>query len=187
MKRIIAIVGMPGAGKTEAAEYLATYGIPFVRFGEITEEEVKKRGLKLTPENERIVREAIRKENGMGAFALKAEPKIKTLLAEKDSIVIDGLYSWEEYTYLKKMFPSLTIIHIYAEPKVRYNRLSQRSVRQIPIDECYLRDVAEIEKLNKGGPIAIADYTIENNSDRVFDLQRKIDSILSRLEISTLK
>ena len=80
MKRIIAIVGMPGAGKTEAAEYLATYGIPFVRFGEITEEEVKKRGLKLTPENERIVREAIRKENGMGAFALKAEPKINPAL-----------------------------------------------------------------------------------------------------------
>jgi dephospho-CoA kinase len=187
MKKIIAIVGMPGAGKTEAAEYLATKGIPFVRFGEITEEEVKKRGLPLTPENERIVRETIRKEGGMRAYAVNAEPKINDLLAKNDSIVIDGLYSWEEYTYLKNKFPELTLIHVYAEPKKRYERLSQRSVRPVPLGECYLRDVAELEKLNKGGPIAIADYTIENNSDEISDLHKKIDSLLSRLGISTLK
>lgn len=187
MKKIIAIVGMPGAGKTEAAEYLSRKGIPFVRFGEITEEEVKKRDLPLTTENERIVREAIRNEGGMGAFALKAESQINSLLAINDTIVIDGLYSWEEYTYLKVKFPALTIIHVYAEPKVRYGRLSQRSVRPVPIEECYLRDVAEIEKLNKGGPIAIADFMIENNRADISDLQSKIDSLLSRLEIRTLK
>jgi len=187
MKKIIAIVGMPGAGKTEAAEYLATKGIPFVRFGEITEEEVRKRGLPLAPENERIVREEIRKEGGMGTYAVKAEPKINTLLANNDTIVIDGLYSWEEYTYLREKFPALTLINVYAEPKKRYERLSQRSIRQVPLEECYSRDVAELEKLNKGGPIAIADYTIENNNDEITDLQRKIDSLLSRLEIRTLK
>jgi len=187
MKKIIAIVGMPGAGKTEAAEYLATKGIPFVRFGEITEEEVKKRGLPLIPENERIIREAIRNEGGMGAYAVRAEPKINTLLANNDTIVIDGLYSWEEYTYLKEKFTALRLIHVCAEPKVRYDRLSQRSVRPVPTEECYLRDVAELEKLNKGGPIAIADYTIENNSNDISDLQRKIDFLLSRLEIRTLK
>ena len=187
MRKIIAIVGMPGAGKTEAAEYLATKGIPFVRFGEITEEEVKKRGLPLTPENERIIREVIRKEDGMGAYAVKAEPKINTLLANNDTIVIDGLYSWEEYTYLREKFPALTLINVYAEPKKRYERLSQRSIRQVPLEECYSRDVAELEKLNKGGPIAIADYTIENNSDDISNLHRKIDVFLSRLGISTLK
>ena len=187
MKKIIAIVGMPGAGKTEVAEYLATKGMPFVRFGEITEEEVRRRGLPLTPDNERIIREAIRKESGMGAYALRAEPKINSLLANNDVVVIDGLYSWEEYTYLKDKFPGLIVINIYAEPKVRYERLSQRSVRPIPIAECYPRDVAELEKLNKGGPIAIADYTIENNSNDISDLQRKIDFLLSRLEIRTLK
>lgn len=187
MKKIIAIVGMPGAGKTEVAEYLATKGIPFVRFGEITEEEVRKRGLPLTIDNERIIREAIRKEGGMGAYAVRAEPKINSLLAKNDVIVIDGLYSWEEYTYLKEKFPALTLINVYAEPKVRYDRLSQRSVRPIPIEECYSRDVAELEKLNKGGPIAIADHTIENNSDDISDLHSKIDSLLSRLKIRTLK
>lgn len=187
MKKIMAIVGMPGAGKTEGAEYLATKGIPFVRFGEITEEEVKKRGLPLTPENERIIRETIRKEGGMGAFALRAEPKINSMLAKNDVIVIDGLYSWEEYTYLKNKFSGLTLIHVYAEPEVRYERLSQRAIRPFPLEECYSRDVAEIEKLNKGGPIAIADYMIENNNDDISKLHRKIDALLSRLEVGTLK
>ena len=184
MKKIIAIVGMPGAGKTETAEYLFSKGMPFVRFGEITEDEVRRRGLPLTTDNERIVREAIRKEGGMGAYALRAEPKINKLLEANEVIVIDGLYSWEEYTYLKEKFPGLILINVYAEPKVRYLRLSKRSIRPISLDECYLRDVAELEKLNKGGPIAIADYTIENNSDNTSKLYAKIDSLLSRLSIN---
>lgn len=187
MKKIIAIVGMPGAGKTESTEFLASKGIQPVRFGEITEEEVRRRGLPLTPDNERIIRESIRKKNGMGAYAVMAEPKINKLLADNDVIVIDGLYSWEEYTYFKKKFLGLSLIYICAEPKVRYARLSQRSIRPVPIEECYLRDVAELEKLNKGGPIAIADYTIENNRDDISDLHTKIDSLLSRLDIRTLK
>ncbi len=187
MNKIIAIVGMPGAGKTEVAQYLASKGIPFVRFGEITEEEVRKRGLTIVQENERMVREQIRKDEGMGAYAVRAEPKINALLKNNDTIVIDGLYSWEEYTYLKEKFPDLILVLIYAEPKKRYERLSQREIRPIPIEECYSRDVAELEKLNKGGPIAIADYLIENNTDDISDLHKKIDSILARLDKSTLK
>jgi len=187
MKKIIAIVGMPGAGKTESTEYFATKGIPFVRFGEITDEGVKKLGLPLTPENERIFREKLRKKMGMAAYAIKARPRIDGLLKNNDMIAIDGLYSWEEYTYLKAKFPDLILVHVYAEPKVRYERLSRRSVRPLPIEECYLRDVAELEKLNKGGPIAIADQIIENNSDDISDLHSKIDSLLLRLGLRTLK
>jgi dephospho-CoA kinase len=184
MKKIIAIVGMPGAGKTESTEHLASKGIPFVRFGEITEDEVRKRSLPLTTDNERIIREAIRKEDGMGAYAVMAEGKISALLKDNDVIVIDGLYSWEEYTYLKEKFSGLTLINIYTEPKIRYKRLSQRNIRKVPVEDCYRRDVAELEKLNKGGPIAIADYSIENNSDDISDLHTKIDSLLKRLGIS---
>lgn len=183
-KVILSFVGMPGAGKTEATEYLATKGIPFVRFGDITDEGVKNMGLPLTPENERIFREKIRKELGMGAYAIKSEPKITELLESHNVIAIDGLYSWEEYTYLKEKLNGLTLIHIYAEPKKRYERLSKRPTRPVLREKGYERDVAELEKLNKGGPIAIADYLIENNSDDILDLQNKIDSLFARLEVA---
>ena len=187
MKKVIAIVGMPGAGKTEAAEYLASNGIPFVRFGEITDEGVKALGLPLIQKNERMFREKLRQELGMAAYAIKMKPKIDEFLKDHDFIVLDGLYSWEEYVFLKKEIPNLILLNIFAEPPIRYERLSKRSIRPVSHQEARDRDIVELEKLNKGGPIAIADYTIENNSGDISDLHTKIDSLLSRLGIRTLK
>src|SRR3989344_6589024 len=184
-KLILAFVGMPGAGKSEAVSYLQKKGIPFVRFGQLTDEEVQKHELSLTPENERIIREKLRKEFGMAAYAIKAKPKLEELLTMYDVVVIDGLYSWEEYTFLKKEFPSLVLMHIYAEPTIRYKRLSERPIRPVPLDQCRTRDIAELEQLNKGGPIAIADYLIENSEDDLSILYKNIDTLLNRLEIKT--
>lgn len=182
-KIILALVGMPGAGKSEATQYLEKKRIPFVRFGKITDDGVRALGLPLTADNERIFREKIRKELGMGAYAIKAKPLIDKLLKDNDLIVIDGLYSWEEYIYLKKQFPNLILIHIYTEPLKRYQRLSKRKIRPVPLEKCQERDLAEIENLNKGGPIAIADYMIENNSDQIENLHTQIEKLLKRLSI----
>ncbi len=180
-KIILAFVGMPGAGKSEATQYLSKKGVPFIRFGELTEDEIKKQGLEVNVENERIFREKIRKEFGMNVYAVKAKPKIDELLSSQDTIALDGLYSWEEYAYLKEYFPFLKLILIYTEPSIRYKRLSQRTIRPILLGESRDRDIREIEKLNKGGPIAIADFCILNNSDDINDLYQNIDDILNRL------
>ncbi len=105
-KKIIAFVGMPGAGKSEATQYLNKKRVPFLRFGDFTEEAIKKEGLTLNTENEKIFREKIRKEMGMGAYAILIKPKIDMLLINNDFIVLDGLYSWEEYIYLKNIIGS---------------------------------------------------------------------------------
>jgi dephospho-CoA kinase len=180
---IIAIVGMPGAGKSEAAAYLQKHGIPFLRFGQLTDETVQEMGLPLTPQNERTAREKLRKEFGMAAYAIKAEPKIEKMLQESHVIALDGLYSWEEYVYLKEKFPQLTLIQIYAEPQVRYKRLSERKIRPVMGEDARIRDIAELEKLNKGGPIAIADHLIENDSGDITLLQQKLNELLKRLNI----
>lgn len=180
-KIIIAFVGMPGAGKSEAASYLAKKGIPFVRFGEITDQGLIKEGLPLSAENEQLFREKLRREYGMAAYAIASEAKIEELLKKNDTLAIDGLYSWEEYTYLKQKHEGLMIVHIYAEPPIRYKRLAKRSIRSLTASEARRRDIMEIEKLNKGGPIAIADYMIEDNSD-ISHLHKRIDELLERLQ-----
>lgn len=182
-KIIIAFVGMPGAGKSEATQYLFKKGFPFIRFGRLTEEAIKEANLPLNTENERIFREKLRQEFGMEAFAVKAKPKLDELIKTHDFVVIDGLYSWEEYTYLKKYFDFLKLITIYAEPQIRYERLSKRLVRPIALKDSYERDVREIEKLNKGGPIAIAGFCLINNRNDISDLYKSIDNILKRLNI----
>ena len=183
MKKIIAIVGMAGAGKSEATKYLETKNIPFARFGQITDEEIQALGLPLIQKNEQTVREKLRQELGMAAYAIKMKPRIDKLLKEHDVIVLDGLYSWEEYVFLKKEFHGFMLVHIFAEPPQRYKRLSKRLVRRLSLKDARERDIAELEKLNKGGPIAIADYIIVNNGDDIKELYRKVDKLLKRLRI----
>jgi dephospho-CoA kinase len=183
MKRILAFVGMPGAGKTEATKYLEEKGIPFIRFGSFTDKAVREAGLPLNTQNERLMREKLRSEMGMEAYAILAKPEIDELFKKSDLIAIDGLYSWEEYTYLKKYYPELTLIDVFAEPKIRYERLLKRPIRPVPLEEAYGRDVNELEKLNKGGPIAIADYLIVNNGGDINELYSQIDKLLKRLNL----
>ncbi len=182
-KIVLALVGMPGAGKSEAAVFFERKGIPFVRFGELTDEGLRSIGLPITPENERMFREKLRQEHGMAAYAIMAKPKIQRLLEEHTAVVIDGMRSWEEYLLLKKEFPELKVIHIYAEPRVRYQRLQDRKERPVPLDKSKERDILELENLHMGGPIAIADYIVMNNSNRIEELYRQIEQLLTHLKI----
>jgi len=178
---IIAVVGMPGSGKTEAVKVLESLGFAKVYFGGLVIEEVKKRGLEVNEKNERIVREDLRKKHGMEAMAKLSLPKIEELLNVGKNIVIDGLYSWEEYKFLKSKYPEMIVIHIYASPKTRYKRLSERPERPLTPEECKIRDTSQIENLHTGGPIAMADAVIINEKT-LDDLEKKIEKLVRKLE-----
>ena len=105
-KKIIAIVGMCGSGKSEVVKYLQkTKKWPKIYFGEATFERIKKEGLELNYENERKTREKIRKEMGMGAYAKLALPKIEKLLEKNETVILESLYSWAEYKIIKESGP----------------------------------------------------------------------------------
>jgi len=175
---IISIVGMAGAGKSEVAKVFKQNNFTRVRFGDITDEEIKKRGL--NEENERRIRELLRKKHGMAAYAKLNLPRIDRAL-ENSNVVIDGLYSWEEYSFLKAHYgEDFHVVAVWASPQKRYERLTTRFNRPLTIDEAAGRDRAEIENLNKGGPIAMADFTIINESS-LENLGQEVKRIISRL------
>ena len=178
--KLIALVGMPGAGKSVAAEFFRVKGITILRFGDQTDISLKELGLERNEKNERFVREKLRKELGMAAMAIKIEPRILDAAKEHTKIVLDGLYSWEEYLYLKKKFPQIKLLCIYASPRVRYDRLAHRPIRPLNQDEARSRDFAELENLNKGGPIAIADYLINNEDDKS-SFQNELEQAYTKL------
>src|SRR3989344_2965827 len=99
MKRpiIIAIVGLPGAGKSEATAYFLKSGFAKVGFNDVFYDEFDRRGIQRVEELERPVREEMRKEFGMNVAAIRSLSKIEKLLSEKKNIVIESLYSWSEY------------------------------------------------------------------------------------------
>jgi dephospho-CoA kinase len=178
--QVVSIVGMAGSGKSEVARVFERNGFKKVRFGDITDEEIKKRGLQLNEENERQVRQQLREEHGMAAYAKLNLPKIDAWL-KSSNVVVDGLYSWEEYTLLKSRYKDdFRVVAVWASPGTRYKRLGKRQVRPLTAKEAASRDVAELENTNKGGPIAMADFTIINETS-FKDLEKETEKVLSEL------
>jgi dephospho-CoA kinase len=172
---------MVGSGKSEAARVFKDRGFAVVRFGEITDEALKKQGLPLNEENERPVRESIRKEHGMAAYARLSVPRIDTALKDAN-VVVDGLYSWEEYTFLKDYYRDrFIVVAVWSSPRERYARLPSRKVRPLTPPQAAARDRAEIEHLNKGGPIAVADFTIVNDSS-LSSMKRQVERIIAKIK-----
>lgn len=175
---------MPGAGKSVCVDYLKEKGLPSSYFGGITIAEVKKRGMELNETNERFVREDIRAKEGKGAYALRIITEIETHFdSGNDYVVVDGLYSWTEYKIFKETLEGRAIIIAVVAPKsLRHKRLATRSVRPLPESEADIRDYAEIENLEKGGPIANADYFLANETS-VENLERDLAKLLDELDI----
>ncbi|MFC2021509.1 AAA family ATPase [Chloroflexota bacterium] len=176
--KVVSIVGMPGSGKSEVARLFEAKHFTRVRFGDVTDQEVARRGLELNEENERRIRELLRREQGMDAYAKLNLPVIDAALKHSD-VVIDGLYSWEEYTFLKAHYgEGFSLVAVWASPKTRHARLTARADRGLTLEEAATRDKAEIENLNKGGPIAMADFTIVNESF-LDDLEQETKKVIT--------
>lgn len=190
MNKLICLVGMTGSGKSVVSDYLVNKGYSYVRFGQITMDIIKQRGLEPTEVNEKKIREDVRKEHGMGAYAILNIPKFDELL-RVGNVVGDGLYSWSEYKILREKYGSqLIVIAVFAPPKLRYNRLVKRTLlstdtslknRPATPDSARSRDFAEIENIEKGGPIAMADFTLVNMGtvdELIFQLENCLSNII---------
>jgi len=183
-KTIIAIVGMAGSGKSEAVNYLQKkYNFPKVYFGEATFDRLKKEGLELNYANEKNIREKIRQEMGMGAYAILAMPKIDSIFEKSGMVLVESLYSWDEYKVLKNKYSDkFKVIAIFASPEIRFARLKSR-LKERPIDDIDTfnrRDLTEIEGTDKGGPIARADHMIINHGT-LEELHAELDSAIAEI------
>lgn len=161
MARLIALVGLPGAGKSTVTDVMVAHGFQRVYFGGLTLEKLTEAGQEVTEANERAMRERLRQEHGMAAYAKLNVPKIEAAL-QNGPTIIDGLYSWEEYLFLRERFPEMEVVAVYAPPKLRYQRLGVRKDRPLTEAEVRSREASQIENINQAGPIAMADWTFTN-------------------------
>jgi dephospho-CoA kinase len=180
-KIILAVVGLPGAGKTEAIEYLIKkLGWPKVYFGDVTFDEMKRIGLEINEANEKKTRERIRSELGMGCYAILSIPKIKESLKDS-SVLVESLYSWEEYLEMKKEFgDEFKVLAVFASPEIRIERMTNRPIRPLSREDVISRDYAQIGNIHQAGPIARADFMIVNEGSKE-DLYKQIDGIIKKL------
>jgi dephospho-CoA kinase len=179
---IIAFVGLAGAGKSSAVEYVADKGYPKIYFGGIIYQAMNDAGIEITPESQQIFREEIREKEGKDFVVKRVIQQAHDLIdSGQKRILLDGLYTWTEYRMLKHEFPGeLTVIAIVAPRRLRHRRLASRPERPFTAQEANDRDWSEIENLEKGGPIAIADHYIINDDD-LEKLHQNIDDALEEL------
>ncbi|WP_318531519.1 AAA family ATPase [Methanohalophilus profundi] len=123
--KIIAFVGMPASGKSEASKVIRNMGLNVINMGDVIREEVKHRQLDPTDSNTGMVANDLRDKEGMDAVARRCIPKIKQ--KDKDVVVIDGVRGIAEVETFKKEFgKEFSLIAISSPIENRFERVRKR-------------------------------------------------------------
>ena len=132
--KILAFVGLPGAGKTEATNFVAAKGFPKIYGGGILYDEMRARSVEITPESQAEFRKQWRERDGKDVIVRRAAEQLHRLIdAGQHRLLFDGLYSWTEYKFLKHEFPGELIVAAIVAPKhLRHRRLATRPERPLP-------------------------------------------------------
>jgi len=180
--QILAFVGLSGSGKTVAVEHFTQKGFPKVYFGGIIYQAMEEAGIPKGEDNEKIFRVEIRQKEGVDFAAKRIIKQIHDLAdAGQHRVIADGIYSWDEYKTMKHEFPAeITVVAIVTQKHQRYNRLEHREDRPQSQATTMERDKHEIEDIQKGGPIAAADYYILNDGSKE-ELDAKLDELQTLL------
>jgi dephospho-CoA kinase len=181
--KIIAFVGLAGSGKSTAVDHLTQKGYPKVYFGGVLRQAMDDAGIEQTWENQNEFRVAIRQREGNDFVVKRIITQINELIdAGQHRIIADGIYSWDEYKIMKTEYPgALHVIAVVAPKRLRHHRLNIRPERPLTDQQANDRDWHEIEDIQKGGPIAIADHFIINDGEED-KFYKDIDDELTRID-----
>jgi dephospho-CoA kinase len=131
--QVLAFVGAPAAGKTEAASVAKEMGVPVITMGDVIRDELRRRGLSLNDENAGRIANELRAREGMDAIAKRCIPRIRRVEAtgahnaKKRVIVIDGIRGIAEVERFKTEFGTdFLLIRIDAPLILRYERITRR-------------------------------------------------------------
>ena len=176
---VIGVVGLPGSGKSEAAEVAAETGVPVVTMGDVIRAECRERGLDPATDHGTVAK-ALREENGPGAIAERSLPIIADERAGNDTVLVDGIRSDVEVERFREAFgESFVLVEISAPFDVRAERLDLRG-RDASADEGgeSLEDRDERELgFGMGEAMEMADVTVEN-TDSLSAFRERIRALL---------
>ena len=175
---VMGISGLPGSGKSLVSDMACEKGAIIVSMGDIIREEAKKRG-----ESTKDTAKNLRKEHGEYIVSELTIKKIKKLEEEgiDNTIIVEGIRSHHEVEMFKENFDNFIILSIFANPKLRFERLLNRMREDDSTDykEFQRRDQMELD-FGIGNVISLSDKLIINESD-MESYEQKIDEFLKEV------
>jgi dephospho-CoA kinase len=162
---VLGVVGRSGAGKTTAVEFLHRMGCgQTIYVGSFIHEELARRQLPLTADNEQAIRTELRSDLGHAGLLSRAMPSLDRILAANQNSLVDALFSPEEYALLVERLgrERIKILTIEASFDRRLERLSCRPGRSSSKDGLFRRDEYEEQELRIGVLMQHSNYRINN-------------------------
>ena len=128
MGLVVAVSGLPAAGKGVFAEILADTGIPVRSMGDMVRAEVKSLGLKEEPHIFGEVAAKMREDHGDDVLAQRLISTVDELLKGNDIVLIEGLRGTaEREVFANHWGDNLLIVAIIASRKLRFERVQSRA------------------------------------------------------------
>ncbi len=175
---IVAITGMPGAGKSTAAQALVARGWKRVVMGDVVREETVRRGLEPDAKNTGDVMKQLRAERGEAAIAELCLEAIKS--AGSDKVVVDGVRSNSEVETFRKSAVVLLVV-IHASQRRRFALLKERGRKDDPLSyEMFLKREERELGVGIGNAIALADEMISNEHTTPDSLAAEVADAVER-------
>jgi dephospho-CoA kinase len=168
---IVAITGMPGAGKSTAAKALESRGFKRIVMGDVIRDETRRRGLEPSEKDTAKVMLELREKYGPGAVAEVCVRLLGTM--KEQAVVIDGIRSPAEVEVFARV-GKVRLIAIHASRERRFKLLRERGRGDAPtsrgsFDE---RDKRELS-IGVGDAVALADESLSNEHATPEELGRK--------------
>jgi dephospho-CoA kinase len=168
---IVAITGMPGAGKSTAAKALESRGFKRIVMGDVIREETRRRGLEPSEKDTAKVMLELREKYGPGAVAEVCVRLLGTM--KEQAVVIDGIRSPAEVEVFARV-GKVRLIAIHASRERRFKLLRERGRGDAPtsrgsFDE---RDKRELS-IGVGDAVALADESLSNEHTTPEELGKK--------------
>ncbi|KAF5413986.1 MAG: Dephospho-CoA kinase [Candidatus Methanogaster sp.] len=179
--RIIAFVGMPASGKSEASRVAQRRGIPVVVMGDTVREEAERSGLDPNDANIGGLADRLRAAEGMDAIAKRCVPAIRKLHGMADTVVIDGVRGLIEVDCFRREFGGdFVLIAIDTPIDTRLKRITgrKRSDAITNMESLKARDEREM-RWGIVEAIASADHVIRN-TDKIGRFRREVEFMIGK-------
>ena len=128
MGLVIAVSGLPAAGKGEFAAILSSNGIPVRSVGDMVRAEVKSRGIPEAPHIFGEVATQMRAEHGDDVLAHRLTDVVDELLNNNSIVLIEGLRGVAEREVFSDHWgDNFLIVAITASKQLRFERVQSRA------------------------------------------------------------